>query len=681
MMRKYLCFTLALLLAFGFPIGARAATLYDDGEIVISDTAIYPKTDGGSTVGKSGNEFSNAYFDSLVVGGVAYTSFAAGTDGNWTDNGATVTLDGNPTGIIATKSSGDFASTGFTVGTGDLTFAQGGKVDGDTNGTMKLIEASDTLSFIFSGTTIQLDSSDGGFQFGMTSATEGQVDFLTNNDTDDYLSITTSSNVPTIITTGTSNLTITPDGGTTTVTGALTATGLATAAGLTTSTTITLQNSETIVNSTNNTVEVGGGTGTVLSVLDAGTADSDATLLLRADASADNGDDWQAVSDGATNGLLLQNDTSGTQATKLTLSTAGVLTLTGALTLSNAETISNATDTIVRIASSGTTDSITEIYATGTSDGDSSLMLTADADADAGDRMAIVHDGATNSMLFQSDTASADTLATILTLAKTGLITTTGDVTVAGTTPVVTIGDGGAEDNTLYFDGQTTKNWSVGTDATDDTFVVAFSDTFGTDNRLAIDDDANNTKIVLGDGASYDHYVIFDGASTADYYMGYDHTGGASSTCLTIGAGSAVGTTAALNIDTSANVTITNDVTFRTSLLALGRISASSSLASSATSIGTSSVAYGYVRKFLGAGAEAMTLPNGIPGQVLNITVVVSAGGVMTVTPSQSQLINSFTMTAADDSITLLYLNDTLGWIVLGAEGSTAINYYTYNPA
>jgi len=123
------------------------------------------------------------------------------------------------------------------------------------------------------------------------------------------------------------------------------------------------------------------------------------------------------------------------------------------------------------------------------------------------------------------------------------------------------------------------------------------------------------------------------------------------------------------------SVTVTNDVTFRASLLAIGRVSASSSLASSSVSVGSTSLPYALIRKFLGAGAEATTLPNGIPGQIANIVVVVSAGGVWTITPTTAQSLTSWTMTAADDSISLLYLNDTIGWMVLGAEGSTAINY------
>jgi hypothetical protein len=330
--------------------------------------------------------------------------------------------------VILTPATGDMAATGFTVGTGDITFANGQKIDGDTDAYIKLIEASDTLTFGFDGSQVTCDTSDGGFVFLMTQS-DGTVAFKTNNDSDDYITISTVTNVPTITTSGTSNLTITPDGGTTTITGALIATGLATSAGVTTSTTITLENSETIINSTNSTVSITGADSPILDVLAAGTSNEDAILSLSADAAADNGDVWRLNSDGATNSLFFENNTSGSQATRMTLASTGILTLAGGLTLSNGEVISNATDTTVRIASNGTDDSATEVYSPNTTNGDASLLLTADADADAGDRMAIVHDGATNSMLFQSDTASADTLATILTLAKTGAVTLTGGIT------------------------------------------------------------------------------------------------------------------------------------------------------------------------------------------------------------------------------------------------------------
>ena len=443
-----------------------------------------PGADSSYTIGASGTEVSNIYTDSLVVNGTTYTSFAAGTDGNWTGTGTNVTLDGAPTKFIATFSSGDFFATGFTVDTGDITFGQGGKIDGDTNGTMKLIEASDTLSFIFSGTTIQLDSSDGGFEFALSDSTEGTLSVKARGDTDDYMTFTTVSDVPTIITAGTSNLVIAPDGGGTSVTGTLAVSGVTTTAGLTTSSTITLQNTETIVNSTDGTVQIGGGTSTILSVLDTGTGETDATLLLRNDNSTDNGDDWQIVSDGATDDLFFQNDTSGSQATIFTIADSGLVTTTADVVVAgttplvtigdggdedagiqlNSDTSDwyiaseNTLDAVqIGLGSSigttpiytglaasttitGSTDGKLIVYGAGTSNSDAYLQLIGDAAADAADGWQFFNDSSAGDLLIGNDSGVSGTYVTKLHLDSTGVAvlhgTTDGalDIYADGTT-------------------------------------------------------------------------------------------------------------------------------------------------------------------------------------------------------------------------------------------------------
>ena len=135
------------------------------------------------------------------------------------------------------------------------------------------------------------------------------------------------------------------------------------------------------------------------------------------------------------------------------------------------------------------------------------------------------------------------------------------------------------------------------------------------------------------------------------------------------------GSTKVIDISQVDDLLETGDVTFRTYLLSVGRISASSSLSSSSTTVGSSNVPYCSIRKFLGAGVEATTLPNGYAGQMLRIQVVQSAGGVWTITPTTSQIITSLTMTAVKDSVTLVYWNDTLGWGALSQSGSAVINY------
>jgi len=60
----------------------------------------------------------------------------------------------------------------------------------------------------------------------------------------------------------------------------------------------------------------------------------------------------------------------------------------------------------------------------------------------------------------------------------------------------------------------------------------------------------------IGDGGAEDTKIVFDG-NAQDYYIGLDDAGGdIGGDCLTIGKGSAVGTTAALSVDSDSRVTV-----------------------------------------------------------------------------------------------------------------------------
>lgn len=387
------------------------------------------------SVNSSGNLVPNAntysigsvsqYPASIWVAGSEYTSFAAGSDGNLTSSGLALTADGAPTKFIFTFSTGDLATTSLTPGS--IILENLAVIDEASNNAVTIVENSDTLTIGFSGNDITLDSSDGGFIFALTDATDGTVDIRANNDSDDYVSFTTVANVPTIVTAGTCNLEIAPDGGTTVVTGALTATGLTTTAGLTTSTTITLQNSETIVNSTNGTVTVGGATNPILNVLDAGTSNSDATLSLSADAAADNGDVWRLTSDGTTNSLFFENNTSGSQATIATLSNVGLLTLTGGLTLADSEAISNVSDVVILTAD----DAAATVQLLGYEASAANLRLTADQDDDATDGWQ-VQATAAGTLSIGNDSTAAGTYIEKALLDSTGAFTVEGSEATAG---------------------------------------------------------------------------------------------------------------------------------------------------------------------------------------------------------------------------------------------------------
>lgn len=68
------------------------------------------------------------------------------------------------------------------------------------------------------------------------------------------------------------------------------------------------------------------------------------------------------------------------------------------------------------------------------------------------------------------------------------------------------------------------------------------------------------------------------------------------------------------------------------------------------------------------AGAEANTLADGEPGQVLNIYMT-TAVGASTLTPATSTGWATIVLDTAGDQCTLLYVDDTVGWIIIGATG------------
>ncbi len=169
-------------------------------------------------------------------------------------------------------------------------------------------------------------------------------------------------------------------------------------------------------------------------------------------------------------------------------------TLSGPLTLAEAEVMSNAVDDVVQFASNDAA-MIVSVYSPLTSDGDATLRLIADASADSGDDWQIQHDGATNDLLFQNDKSGSQ--ATFFSL------TEDGDASLLGTTPYLTLGDAGAEDTGLKFDGHSGGfdfNISV-RDSTDD-LVIGVGLVAGTTDAIRIDENQDVTFVqnVLGLG-------------------------------------------------------------------------------------------------------------------------------------------------------------------------------------
>lgn len=83
-------------------------------------------------------------------------------------------------------------------------------------------------------------------------------------------------------------------------------------------------------------------------------------------------------------------------------------------------------------------------------------------------------------------------------------------------------------------------------------------------------------------------------------------------------------------------------------------------------------VTHAHVSKTTGADAEALTLANGTPNQVLTLNLVVDGGGDGTLTPATCTGFATVVFADAGDIATFKYIDDTVGWILLGTAGVAA---------
>lgn len=98
------------------------------------------------------------------------------------------------------------------------------------------------------------------------------------------------------------------------------------------------------------------------------------------------------------------------------------------------------------------------------------------------------------------------------------------------------------------------------------------------------------------------------------------------------------------------------------------------SMASNETAV---PVSYAFVRKAIAndSAFDAGTLANGEPGQILSIYITSLSGGsrTYTVTPTTKTGFTSIAFNAVADQATLLYVDDTSGWVIIG-QNSLTIN-------
>jgi hypothetical protein len=79
-------------------------------------------------------------------------------------------------------------------------------------------------------------------------------------------------------------------------------------------------------------------------------------------------------------------------------------------------------------------------------------------------------------------------------------------------------------------------------------------------------------------------------------------------------------------------------------------------------------VTHGYVGKTVD-GTEALTLANGKPGQIVVVNAVAVSVGTGTLTPATTTGFSTIAFADTGDQAILLYIDDTIGWIIMSALG------------
>ena len=229
---------------------------------------------------------------------------------------------------------------------------------------------------------------------------------------------------------------------------------------------------------------------------------------------------------------------TGTAGDFSTINASGAATFSGAATVGGDLTVTG--NIIGDIEITGTTPKLT-IGDAGAED--STLQF----DGNAQDFYIALDDSADDLLIGLGSTVGT---TPALAIDENLLATFHGGITMAGTTPTLTIGDAGAEDTKIVFDGNA-KDFYIGLDDSADKLVIGEGSTVGTNNILTITDDT----ITIGDAAAVDTKVVFDG-NAQDYYIALDD----SVDDLLIGLGSTVGTTAAIAIDENLQITTGGDI-------------------------------------------------------------------------------------------------------------------------
>jgi hypothetical protein len=210
----------------------------------------------------------------------------------------------------------------------------------------------------------------------------------------------------------------------------------------------------------------------------------------------------------------------------------------------------------------------------------------------------------------------------------------------------------GNANNATIAAGSWTTGFGFGTEDIEIDVIQAENGTVVGD--LGIITIGDNSKIVLNGTATVDGDLVVSGTVSGGLgaYVKLDQ-----STPQTLTGGSPI---------------IAENLKFKTSVIATGHKAGVTATLSTVTHLDSSLLAFGVIQKTIDDPADQNgTLDNGVVGQMVTIQVLTKAAGNYILTPTTKTGYTSLTFDTAKDSITLLYLDNTNGWIIAGNNGVT----------
>lgn len=244
-------------------------------------------------------------------------------------------------------------------------------------------------------------------------------------------------------------------------------------------------------------------------------------------------------------------------------------------------------------------------------------------------------------------------------LTLVGTQTSTGDVTIGGTTPLLTVGDGGAEDAGIVFNGDGAQDFYIGFDNTTDDLYIGYGTVIGSNAGLTIQEDGTTTITGLVVSASP---VVNAGDNTdADVGFNWDHITtdwhfevDATDDLLYMGVGTVAGTTPAFRVNADQTMQFYQDPIFAgtTPEVTIGDAAAED------TSLVYDGIAQDY---YIGLEDATDTLKLGL-GQVLGTTEAMTINATLDVTwhdATASDFLMTFDGNAQDYYLGLQDIDDS----------------------